>query len=454
MKQHFLALSLMLLLALATSAQDDVAESTPISIPATVSFDKGKLTFKNEEQGFKLWLDSRVYVDAAAYSPKQDVSHLNSKPNKDLEFDDGQFRFSNGIIIRRARFAVKATLYHNWFSELDFDFAYNEVEIKDMFIGYKFNDHISIKAGNFKEPMSMERMTSSKYITSAERPMAVDAFAAGRSVGIAATAWNDHWWVSGGFFGEQTNILHKEKNRGNSGYAFTGRAAVSPINNESTTIHIGAYGTYRTPDALGQEDRFVQFRCFPESRVDRRRFVRTEEIANVNHYTTSAMELAFRHEKWLLQGEYIFTNLSRYKYVGRNKVDLDNATFDGWYCTASYAIFGKNRTYSPEDAEFETANPAPKTGNLELAARVSAINLNDFHEKTAVITGGSALNYTAALNWYPNRNVLIGFNYSFMDQDKYADDKGHITQGGISLAQAMPSGIDFSTYKLRLMISF
>ena len=94
-----------------------------------------------------------------------------------MEEDDGQFRFSNGTIIRRARFGIKATLYEKWFAELDVDFANNEVEIKDMFMGYRFSDHWNVKMGNFKVPMSMERVTSSKYLMSAERPMPVEAFA-------------------------------------------------------------------------------------------------------------------------------------------------------------------------------------------------------------------------------------------------------------------------------------
>ena len=89
--------------------------------------------------------------------------------------------------IRRARFGVKATLYKKWFAELDLDFAYNEVEIKDMYLGYKFNNHFFVKAGNFKVPMSMERTTSSKYLMASERPMAVEAFADGRRLGLAGT---------------------------------------------------------------------------------------------------------------------------------------------------------------------------------------------------------------------------------------------------------------------------
>lgn len=421
--------------------------------PANVYFNNGKVTFESNNKAFKLWLDNRIYVDAAYYSPTTDISGLSSKPNKDLESDDGKFRFDNGVIIRRARFGIKGTLYEKWSAELDLDFAYNGVEIKDMYLGYKFNDHISVKAGNFKEPMSMERLTSSKYLINMERPMPIEMFAGGRKLGVAATAWNKHWWVSGGVFGSEVDILQKEKNRGSDGYGFTARAAASPILREDMVLHIGAYGTYRTPEAQGLENRLVEFRTFPESRVDRRRFVRTE-IPNVNHYTTTGVELAYKYRKLLVFGEYVFTDVSRYKMDGDKKVSLKNATFDGWYATASYMIIGQQRQYVSDDAEFGPMAINKRGGNLEFAARVSNVNLNDFHDATAVITGGKATSYSASLNWYPNRNILIGFNYIFMDNDKYADDKGHITVGGKPLKDALKSGVDFNIMQLRLLVSF
>lgn len=421
--------------------------------PANVYFNNGKLTFESNNKAFKLWLDNRIYVDAAYYSPSVDINGLSSKPNKDMEFDDGKFRFDNGIVIRRARFGIKGTLYNKWNAELDLDFAYNEVEIKDMYIGYKFNDHISVKAGNFKEPMSMERLTSSKYLVNMERPMAVEMFAGGRKLGVAVTAWNKYWWVSGGFFGSEVSILQKEKNRGSDGWGFSARAAVSPILRPDMVLHVGAYGTYRTPEALGLENRLVEFRTFPESRVDRRRFVRAE-IPNVNHYTTTGVELAYKYKKLLVYGEYIFTDLSRYKLENEKKESLKNATFDGWYATASYMIIGKQREYASDDAEFGPMAVSRRGGNLEVAGRISTVNLNDFHDATAVITGGEATSYSASLNWYPNRNILIGLNYTYMDNDKYADDKGHITMGGKSLKDAFRSGVDFSVCQLRLLVSF
>ena len=49
---------------------------------------------------------------------------------------------------------------------------------------------------------------------------------------------------------------------------------------------------------------------------------------------------------------------------------------------------------------------------------------------------------------------MFGLNYTFMNNDKYADDKGHITAGGKELSEVRPNGIDFHIAQLRCMISF
>lgn len=431
------------------AGQVDSASETP----ARVYFEDGKLHFASNNGKFQLWLDNRIFVDAAYYTPYSDIEGLSSKPNKDLDTDDGQFRFSNGLSIRHARLGIKSTLFDKWFAELDLDFAYNEVEVKDMYIGYKFNDHWQLKAGNFKEPMSMERLTSSKYLTMLERPMPVEAFAGGRRLGAAFTGWGNHWWVSAGVFARSVDVIQKEKNRGDDGIGVTARAAYSPVNNNDLTVHIGAYGTFRKPDMTGTKDRTVEFRTFPECRVDRRRFIRTE-IKNVRQYGTLGLELGVRYDKALLYGEYIYTRLARYRYEGMQRVNLKDCDFNGWYVTGSYMILGPQRRYAPEDAEFGPMAVNRKGGNLEIAARVSTINLNDFHDPSAAILGGKGYNYTASLNWYPIRNICVGLNYTYVNNDKYADDKGHITKDGKTLSEVMPKGLDFGIWQMRFMVSF
>ncbi|MGM9687582.1 MAG: OprO/OprP family phosphate-selective porin [Muribaculaceae bacterium] len=445
-KAKLLLLGSCLLLGTATQAQEET--------PAEVYFKAGKLHFRSKDNNFHLWFDNRVNIESAVYSPTESVDGLTSKTNKDLEVDDGKFRFSNGTVIRRARFGIKATLYENWFAELDVDLANNEVEMKDMFMGYRFNEHYNVKLGNFKVPMSMERVTSSKYLMAAERPMPVEAYADGRRLGLAGTGWGKGWWASAGVFGRSVDILQKERNRGNDGYAFAARAALSPVNNEDMTIHLGGYANYQVPSYEGNSNRTVLFRTLPESRVDHRRFVQTE-IDNVDNYVTLGWELGFRYRKWLAYGEYIFNTISRYTYdTQKAKLPLKNAQLNGWYAQASYMILGENRMYSPDDAEFGPMKTRRKGGNLELAARVSHIDMNDWHDSRAYITGGEATAWSASLNWYPVSNIVVGLNYTFTDNDKYADSKGQITANGKPLKYARPNGIDFSTFQLRTLISF
>ena len=151
-KAKLLLLGSCLMFGMAAMAQEKT--------PSEAFFEGGKLHLRSKDNNFHLWFDNRVNIESSVYSPTESVDGLTSKTNKDLEEDDGEFRFSNGTIIRRARFGIKATLYEKWFAELDVDFANNEVEIKDMFMGYRFNKNWSVKFGNFKVPMSMERVTS------------------------------------------------------------------------------------------------------------------------------------------------------------------------------------------------------------------------------------------------------------------------------------------------------
>ncbi len=441
------------------------------SIPAKVYFDKGKLTFKSDDGAFKLSFDNRVYIDAAVYSPTEDISSLASDPNGDIEDygysgseDDGEFKFSNGAIIRRARFGVKVTLHEKFFGELDMDFAYNEVELKDLYVGYKVNDRFSIKAGNFKEPLSMERLTSSRYLSAMERPMAVQTFAGGRKLGVAATTWGNHWWLSAGVFGSEVSILQKERNRGSDGWGVSARAAYSPIVKKDFVLHLGGYASYRTPEAWGSDDmRWVYFAAFPETRVDSRRFVRAKigdggDGGYVDNYKVMGAEFALKYRKLFIFGEYLNVPIARYDFDNDVRFNIEDARFDGWYATVSYMIFGEQRSYSKSDAEFVPSRVTRRGGNLELMARVSTIDMNDAAQKGYWIEGGAATNYTISLSWSPNNNILIGLNYMFVDNDKYADDKGDIfvRDGNIALHESpnWQNGIDFNVLQLRLLLSF
>ncbi len=61
--------------------------------------------------------------------------------------------------------------------------------------------------------------------------------------------------------------------------------------------------------------------------------------------------------------------------------------------------------------------------------------------------GGKALSTMVGLNWYPRANILFALNYTYMDNDKYANSLGAIT--GIP-----ERGMDFHTLQLRAQVIF
>jgi phosphate-selective porin len=58
-----------------------------------------------------------------------------------------------------------------------------------------------------------------------------------------------------------------------------------------------------------------------------------------------------------------------------------------------------------------------------LAARFSTLDLNDLD---AGIHGGKSLQWMLGVNYYPNPNIKLQFNYSQVDFDQYATRKGNL----------------------------
>lgn len=419
------------------------------------SFKGGKLSFEDANGNFSLKLDNRLVMDAAVHIPSKPLpAELESTPNKNLKHDDGRFRFSDGFSLRYARVALKTNFYKRWSATLDIDFSLNGVSLKDAFIAYSPTTNSQIVLGQFKEPMSIECTTSSRYLLLPERPMVIDALTTSRTAGLATVVWGRYVWFSVGGFTQPFDEMLKEKNRGSSGYAITSRIASAPVNRDIATLHFGLYGTCRKPNPNGSSHRSVGFKSYSESRVDRHRLVENS-VSNVNYYVTGGAELALRVERFLLQGEYLFTSLSRYSLdAGQAKVSLPNAHFSGWYVTASYTILGSERAYMLNEAEFNQPKSNSKWGTLEVAARVSHLNLNDLRSAEHPVYGGSAMVYSAGLNYMPVPNVKLTLAYLYADHDGHANEKGNVTYAGAPLRDGYSQGIDCSTVMLRAMFSF
>ena len=383
------------------------------SLPIDARLQDGILVFQNKAANYKMWFDVRVQGDAAVF----------------FGYDKNLVSIGNGMNIRRSRFAIKAQLDKNWYGEFDTDWTSGTPEIKDAILEYTGIPNLSIKMGNFKENFSIQRNTTSRYLQFMERPM-VTALAPSRHLGVAATWSCPLVWVSGGVFGpelksseEMTTMEDGNKDYGlNEGLSYTGKVAIRPINNQTSSLHIGAAVSYREPKLTSTDGyNATRYSSRNSTSINRKKFLDTDAIKGLDHELAYTVELAGHWKQLRYEGAYI----ARTAYLDPEKTvipkeDLGPQTADGWYVQAGWLLFGGQQNYDAKGGKYTRINPGRSWGDVELCARYEVADFNC----SKYYAGGSAQAFTLGLNFYPTKNVKFVINYQYNINDKYANGKG------------------------------
>ena len=419
MKKVFLLSAALLAFAISAGAQDQEEVQynqygqKVESLPIDVRLQDGILVFQNKAANYKMWFDVRVQGDAAVF----------------FGYDKNLVSIGNGMNIRRSRFAIKAQLDKNWYGELDTDWTSGTPEIKDAILEYTGIPNLSIKMGNFKENFSIQRNTTSRYLQFMERPM-VTALAPSRHLGVAATWSCPLVWVSGGVFGpelksseEMTTMEDGNKDYGlNEGLSYTGKVAIRPINNQTSSLHIGAAVSYREPKLTSTDGyNATRYSSRNSTSINRKKFLDTDAIKGLDHELAYTVELAGHWKQLRYEGAYI----ARTAYLDPEKTvipkeDLGPQTADGWYVQAGWLLFGGQQNYDAKGGKYTRINPGRSWGDVELCARYEVADFNC----SKYYAGGSAQAFTLGLNFYPTKNVKFVINYQYNINDKYANGKG------------------------------
>lgn len=364
----------------------------PESKPVSGSTENGLLLVQSEDGQFKLELDGRMNLGAALYMGSDN--------------DMG-----NGIEVRRARLALKPT-WGVWSAQFDIDFSDNAVEIKDMWVAFNGLKNTQITLGNHKGQWSMEEVTSSRYITFMERGLP-NAFAPERRLGLSVATWGSRWRAFAGIFGQESGDV--DESGENEALNYNLRLSGLPLFSDKGFLHLGFALGHCVPTA-GSGDT-VKFNSRPESHVTMNKYLSTGKIKNVDAWDQYGLEFAASLGPVLLQSEYAWVD------VKRNN-DKPTAKFSGYYAFLSWFVTGEKRPYNIEEGE-AAGRIMPKNkglGAIELAARISSLNLND--EDSSGIMGGKGNNVTLAANWYPYSNLKFCVNYIMVNNDEYATGGG------------------------------
>jgi phosphate-selective porin OprO/OprP len=343
----------------------------------------------------------------------------------------------NGADIRRARLGVRGALTENvnycW--QMDFGFfgrpTFTDIWVEQTNIPYLGK----VRIGQWKQPFSLEVVSSYRYTTFMERSSLFQAFTAFRHLGVGfydnaddlSTTWAGSVFATGqDQFGGSLfqNSAGTINNVGGVGTAerVTWVPYWDECTNGSNYLHLGAGHFFNAPP--GQT---VNFRSIPEFYIGQNAngvvgtsgqaapggfngtpfFVQTGN-RSVNYYNILGTELLYVNGPFSLQSEAMVN------FVSQNGT---TATLPGTYAQAGYFLTGEHRPYDRKLGQIDRVMPLRNfsftrdgcntgIGAWEIAARFSYLDLND-----KAIQGGTLTDYTAGVNWYLNPQVKLVMNY-------------------------------------------
>lgn len=395
--------------------------------PLQAVSEDGVLVWKSTDDAFKWWIDARAYIDVASYFDD------GWTVNDDGEYDPAGTETTDligGTFLRRARFAVKAELWTDWYAELDLDFAEEGTAVKDAYVSYRglFGRRGHVRVGNFRQPFGLEENFTSRNLVFMERSMGTDPFVVGRRMGLEVARWDPKWRVAASVYGDDVSSFAGEKDDDET-VNFAARVNFAPINTGESVLLLGVAGTLRKTDWDSGE---LRFDVRPETYVADVKFTDTDDIEDVDKYNVIGTELAYVNKRFYAQGEYMMAGVNRLD-------DMEDLGFGGGYAYAAFFLTDDTHPYDYRNAEFGRVVPKAQGGAWEVAARYSTLDLDDKD-----IEGGSANIMTLGVNWYANPNVRVYFDYSYVNNDETA----------MGRRDDLPGDYDFGMFQARFLAAF
>lgn len=340
----------------------------------------------------------------------------------------------NGTELERARLGVQGKGYDIYFYRFEADFSQPDPvtghvpRIVDAYAEVRELPFGTLRMGQFRVPMSIDRLTAPNDLTFIERGLP-QAFNPARELGIMAMNSTRNYFLSwysdistqqanaeGEQFGKSGRVdltqrvvflpWYDEPSEGR--YLFECGGAYLYSNTRNSNVRYAS-----TPEAVLQYD--SQVNVIPY-------FVDTGGILARDTNTLQA-EASTVLGPLSFQAEYYGTFVDPTVNPLPGGRDL---FFSGWYVFGSWFLTGEHRVYNRTQAIYTSVTPFTNffrvrgadrgiftgPGAWELAVRFSQLNLSDRY-----IQGGRLNDVTFGLNWYLNQQMKIMVNYVYAMND-------------------------------------
>ena len=371
---------------------------------------------KKTKSGTHYYWDNGLHIDSPTGKFRSrlnallnlDVGNINADSELDAAFPNLE---GSNTELRRLRLEMWSWIADFMTFRGQFDFS-DGLNIQDLWLSFNSIPRVDeIKIGHFKEPFSLETLTSSQAITFMEGSLATAAFGPKRNMGIQilnTQFYRRMSWAFGAFL--DVGDLDEEDEYfeaidSAAGYNLTSRITGVPWYEDGgeKILHLGLSYSHRFRDDTDSDAR-VRYSTRPESRITEEKLVDTDKFY-ADGVDLICFETALVSGPLSFQGEY-FRAIT-------DSSDEGDPEFWGFYVYGSYFLTGESRDYVISKGAFTPEMPKQgfrlrkKTwGAWEAALRYSYIDLNDEN-----IEGGKERNFTAGLNWYFLDKHRLMFNY-------------------------------------------
>ena len=360
----------------------------------TFSIDTKGITLQTVDNTAKFRIGGRMQIDGS-------VANLKPGSLGPALTDD--------FLVRRAYFESYLTLYDAVEVAFQYDFANATQPIQDAVLAYRGYKPVILSVGNFKEPFGLDQLRSDNTTTFAERSLTNALFPA-RNFGGAIGTFGERWTATAGVYGNNANLGIED-----NGVSGTARVTYAPILTKDQLLHIGVSGSYRSldPHTTG-----FSISSRPEDNSFARSLVSTGTLNNAEDVGRFGVEAIYQYRSYRIEGEYAFADVTGVTPTSA-PTGRGDRFFQSGYVEGAWVVNGNGRPYriAPNygsefavlsGVEIDDSQRISRGGYgvFEVAARYSDLDLQD-----GPTNGGRLQDFTAGINWYPDRNIRVVAHY-------------------------------------------
>ncbi len=339
-----------------------------------------------DEPKFSIKPTGRILLDGALYA----------SPQKEM--------FKDGAAIPDVRLGAKMS-YGKWDAKIDVGFAYGKVGLKDLYIGYNFNDKNLIRMGSFIHQYGLQSATSSSMKPTMEEPVSNAVFNDSRQLGVMFVHYGDKFLATASAHVEpsSTKVILAPTQFTQEGYGFRSRLVYRPVHSDGKTVQVGFSGGFASPqrridaDGVDVHDGF-QFKSNFPTRVTQVTALDAVVDHSMNLWKFTP-ELLLSYDRVALETQYFFQQVNR-------RQNLPHYRTQGAYATLRGLILGDKYGYAMYDGGLAT----PKPKSLEC---VLSYNYTSLSDSSCGIFGGRMNDFSVTFNYYINKYMLARLHYSY-----------------------------------------